>query len=90
MAKKRVTERLWRAVAPLLPEHKRSLKGGRPPVPDRACLEGVIFVLKLIFYSCAPVFDVSPLLMGQESDRSDKHSATPRCVIPLKYRSKSA
>jgi len=46
MARKRVTERLWRAIAPLLPEHKRSPKGGRPPVPDRGCLEGIIFVLK--------------------------------------------
>jgi len=45
--------------------------------------------LKLIFYSCAPVFDVSPLLMGQESDRSDKHSATPHRIIPLKSRSET-
>lgn len=46
MAQKRVTERLWRAITPLLPEPKPSPKGGRPPVPDRACLEGIIFVLK--------------------------------------------
>jgi transposase len=46
MAKKRVTEALWQAISPLLPEHKPSPKGGRPPVPDRACLEGIIFVLK--------------------------------------------
>jgi transposase len=46
MAKKRVTEALWSSVAPLLPEHKPSPKGGRPPVPDRACLEGILFVLK--------------------------------------------
>lgn len=46
MAKKRVTEALWKAIAPLLPEHKPSPKGGRPPVSDRACLEGIIFVLK--------------------------------------------
>src|ERR1700704_5205243 len=46
MAKKRVSEALWGAIAPLLPEHKPSPKGGRPPVPDRACLEGIIFVLK--------------------------------------------
>jgi transposase len=46
MAKKRVTEALWKAVAPLLPERKPSPQGGRPPVPDRACLEGIIFVLK--------------------------------------------
>ena len=46
MAKKRVTEALWEAISPLLPEHKPSPKGGRPPVSDRACLEGIIFVLK--------------------------------------------
>ncbi|GAC1530470.1 MAG: hypothetical protein NVS2B16_37400 [Chloroflexota bacterium] len=46
MAKKRVSEALWDAIAPLLPEHKPSPKGGRPPVSNRACLEGVIFVLK--------------------------------------------
>lgn len=46
LAKKRVSEALWKAIAPLLPEPKRSPKGGRPPVPNRSCLEGVIFVLK--------------------------------------------
>src|SRR3954454_3398212 len=46
MAKKRVTERLWRAIEPLLPRHEPSPKGGRPPVSERACLEGIIFVLK--------------------------------------------
>ena len=46
MAKRRVSQALWDAIAPLLPEHQPSPKGGRPPVPDRACLEGIIFVLK--------------------------------------------
>src|SRR5512135_1137756 len=46
MAKKRVSRALWKAIAPLLPEHTPSPKGGRPPVPNRACLEGIIFVLK--------------------------------------------
>src|SRR5512135_2771378 len=46
MAKKRVTKSLWKAIAPLLPVPKPSPKGGRPPVPHRACLEGIIFVLK--------------------------------------------
>ena len=45
MAKKRVTESLWDAIAPLLPEPKPSPKGGQPPVPNRACLEGILFVL---------------------------------------------
>ena len=46
MAKKRVSEAVWEAISPLLPEHKPSPKGGRPPVSDCACLEGIIFVLK--------------------------------------------
>ncbi len=32
MAKQRVSEALWGAISPLLPEHKLSPKGGRPPV----------------------------------------------------------
>ena len=46
MAEERVTESLWEAIAPLLPEPEPSPKGGRPPVPNRACLEGIIFVLR--------------------------------------------
>jgi transposase len=46
MMKRRVPESLWKAIAPLLPERKPSPKGGRPPVSDRACLAGTIFVLK--------------------------------------------
>ena len=46
MAKKRVSEALWKEIAPLLSEPEPSPKGGRPRVPSRACLEGIIFVLK--------------------------------------------
>jgi transposase len=46
MAKKRVSEKLWKVIEPLLPEHQPSPKGGRPPVPHRACLEGIILVLR--------------------------------------------
>ena len=46
MAKKRVTEALWNGIAPLLPESEASPKGGRPRIPNRACLEGIILVLK--------------------------------------------
>jgi len=46
MARKRVTEALWKGIAPLLPESVPSPKGGRPPVPNRACLEGIVFILK--------------------------------------------
>jgi transposase len=46
MAKQRVTEALWKGIAPLLPEPEPSPKGGRPRIPNRACLEGIILVLK--------------------------------------------
>jgi transposase len=33
-------------IAPLLPPLKSKPKGGRPRVPDRACLRGIVFVLR--------------------------------------------
>lgn len=33
-------------VEPILPRHEPSPKGGKPRVPDRACLTGALFVLK--------------------------------------------
>lgn len=41
-----VSDALWDAVAPLLPEHPPSPKGGRPRLPDRPCLNGIVFVLR--------------------------------------------
>jgi transposase len=46
MAKPLVSDELWALVAPLLPPEPSKPKGGRPRVPDRACLTGIIFVLK--------------------------------------------
>ena len=43
MAKPLVSDELWAVVAPLLPPKPT---GGRTRVPDRACLTGIIFVLK--------------------------------------------
>jgi transposase len=37
--------RLWREIEPLLPPEPPKPRGGRPRVPDRACLEGIVFVL---------------------------------------------
>ena len=46
MARPLVSDELWETVAPLLPAHKAGPgKRGRPPVDDRACLTGIIFVL---------------------------------------------
>ena len=41
-----LTDELWDAIAPHLPPRPLSPKGGRPPVPDRNCLLGVLFVLR--------------------------------------------
>lgn len=41
-----VSDELWAVIEPLLPEQRRSRKGGRPPVPNRAALTGILFVLQ--------------------------------------------
>jgi transposase len=41
-----LTDELWSAIALYLPEHVPSAKGGRPRVPDRLCLNGILFVLR--------------------------------------------
>ncbi len=47
MAKQLVSDDLWAVVAPLLPPHRAQPgKRGRPPVPDRKALTGILFVLK--------------------------------------------
>jgi transposase len=46
MAERLVSDELWAQVAPLLPPPRRDKrKAGRPRVPDRACLTGIVFVL---------------------------------------------
>src|SRR2546423_14102413 len=46
MSKPLVSDTLWDTIAPLLPPEPPKPKGGRPRVPDRAALTGIIFVLK--------------------------------------------
>lgn len=47
MAKPLVTDELWAVVEPLLPKRRVRPDGrGRPPVPDRAALTGILFVLQ--------------------------------------------
>jgi transposase len=46
MAKSELTDRQWEKIKPFLPEPKRSRKGGRPPVANRDCLEGIFWVLR--------------------------------------------
>ena len=41
-----VPDRLWKEIQPLLPPEPPKPKGGRPRVPDRACLTGIVYVLR--------------------------------------------
>src|SRR5713101_208370 len=41
-----VPDDLWELIERLVPPAKPKLKGGRPRVPDRACLTGILFVLR--------------------------------------------
>jgi transposase len=46
MSKPLVSDALWAVVEPLLPREPPKPKGGRPRVPDRAALTGILFVLR--------------------------------------------
>ena len=41
-----LNDRLWERVAPLLPPPVPKPKGGRPRADDRACFEGIVYVLR--------------------------------------------
>ena len=44
MPRKLVSDELWSQIEPLLPKHNPTPKGGRPRIPDRAALTGIIFL----------------------------------------------
>ena len=46
MAKPLLTDELWERIKQHIPLEPPKPKGGRPRVPDRACLIGILFVLK--------------------------------------------
>lgn len=46
MAKPLLPNELWERIEPLLPPERPKPKGGRPRVPDRAALTGILFVAK--------------------------------------------
>jgi len=46
MAKQLVSDELWTTIEPYIPiRSRRKRNPGRKPVPDRACLTGILFVL---------------------------------------------
>jgi transposase len=46
MAKPLLPDALWERIEPLIPPEPPKPQGGRPPVPARACLTGILFVLR--------------------------------------------
>src|SRR5260221_14405039 len=46
MAKPLVSDELWSRIEPLLPPEPPKPEGGRPRVPDRQALTGILFVLR--------------------------------------------
>ena len=46
MSRELVTDELWSTIKPLIPREPPKPKGGRPRVPDRAALAGIVFVLR--------------------------------------------
>ena len=41
-----VSEELWNDIKPILPRERPKPNGGRPRVDDRACLTGIVYVLR--------------------------------------------
>ena len=46
MAKPLLTDELWKRIKRHIPSEPPKPKGGRPRVSDRACLTGILFILK--------------------------------------------
>jgi len=67
---KLLTDELWSTVAPLLPKHPPSPKGGHPRCDDRKCLEGILYVLRggIAWRLLPQEFGVSPVTCWRRFD----------------------
>lgn len=45
MAWRALTDKQWELIQQYLPKPRRNRKGGRPPVDDRKCFEGILWIL---------------------------------------------
>ncbi len=41
-----LTDEQWDCIRPFIPARQKSAKGGRPPSDDRACFEGILWVVR--------------------------------------------
>ena len=41
-----LTDEQWERIKPFIPQPRKTAKGGRPRADDRACLEGILWVLR--------------------------------------------
>ncbi len=46
MAKPLLTDQLWERIESFIPSRPPRPQGGRPPIPNRECLTGILFVLR--------------------------------------------
>jgi len=46
VAKPILSDGLWEVIGPVLPAERAKPKGGRPRLADRACLTGILYVLR--------------------------------------------
>ncbi|PPU64835.1 IS5/IS1182 family transposase, partial [Xanthomonas hortorum pv. hederae] len=44
--RKEIPIALWKRIEPLIPQVKRSPKGGRPRISDQQALNGIVYVLR--------------------------------------------